>query len=185
MLMRIVTLDWLRGLMALSIMFYHLVYWYITPLPSNNPLGRLGIYGVSIFFLLSGLSMAIVYNNYLKNIRDIVNFYLRRIFRIWPLLWIATILTLLPQFLATGYYDWKIIFLNLTTLFGFYRPTNNIATGAWSIGNEMVYYALTPFIFYFYNKQKKMGNILCLIAIGIALIFAFSIIETEQSIQDQ
>ena len=144
---RIETLDWLRGLMALSIMFYHLSCWIIRPLDSANPLGRLGIYGVSIFFVLSGLSMAIVYNSYVKSIRTSINFYVRRIFRIWPLFWVACILTILPQVLKTGTYSWKHLFINITTLFGFIKPAAYIPTGAWSIGNEMVYYALTPLIF--------------------------------------
>ncbi len=107
---RIETLDWLRGLMALSIMFYHLTYWIVSPLDSSNPLGRLGVYGVSIFFVLSGLSMAIVYNVYIKSIRASINFYVRRIFRIWPLLWAVCILAIIPQILKTGTYSWKLLF---------------------------------------------------------------------------
>ncbi len=62
---RIESLDWLRGLMAIAIMFYHLTSWHITPLDSSSVLGRLGIYGVSVFFILSGLSMAVVYSNFI------------------------------------------------------------------------------------------------------------------------
>jgi peptidoglycan/LPS O-acetylase OafA/YrhL len=50
---RIEALDWLRGLMAVSIMLYHLTIWYIVALDSSSVLGRLGIYGVSVFFVLS------------------------------------------------------------------------------------------------------------------------------------
>ncbi|HOY69302.1 MAG TPA: hypothetical protein PLZ85_00405 [Methylotenera sp.] len=56
---RLDSLDWLRGLLAFSIMIYHLTSWEISPLESSHLLGRLGIYGVSMFFLLSGLSMAV------------------------------------------------------------------------------------------------------------------------------
>jgi len=83
------TLDWLRGLMALSIMIYHLVAWKITGSDASSILGIFGIYGVSIFFVLSGLSMAIVYHNYIKDPTTSLTFFLRRIFRIWPLLWVC------------------------------------------------------------------------------------------------
>ena len=182
---RIETLDWLRGLMALSIMFYHLTYWIIFPLDSTNPLGRLGVYGVSIFFVLSGLSMAIVYNVYINSIRTSINFYVRRVFRIWPLLWAVCILAILPQILKTGTYSWKLLFLNITTLFGFIRPTAYIPTGAWSIGNEMVYYALTPLIFFLYNYKKWVGNVFFVICLSIGLFFAFNLLNPNVSLSDQ
>ena len=57
---RIESLDWLRGLMAVSIMIYHLTGGLFFTLDSSSVLGRLGVYGVSVFFVLSGLSMAVV-----------------------------------------------------------------------------------------------------------------------------
>ncbi|RYZ82460.1 MAG: acyltransferase, partial [Proteobacteria bacterium] len=49
---RIDELDWLRGLMAFSILIYHTASFM--PLgwdaESSSPIGKLGIYGVSIFF---------------------------------------------------------------------------------------------------------------------------------------
>lgn len=182
---RIETLDWLRGLMALSIMFYHLTFWIVFPLDSTNPLGRLGVYGVSIFFVLSGLSMAIVYNVYINSIRTSINFYVRRVFRIWPLLWAVCIFAILPEILKTGTYSWKLLFINITTLFGFIRPTAYIPTGAWSIGNEMVYYALTPLIFFLYNYKKWVGNAFFIICFSIGLFFAFNLLNPNISLSEQ
>ncbi|MBU0490150.1 MAG: acyltransferase [Bacteroidetes bacterium] len=182
---RIETLDWLRGLMALSIMFYHLTYRIISPLDLTSPLGRLGVYGVSIFFVLSGLSMAIVYNTYISSLRAALNFYVRRIFRIWPMMWAVCILAILPQILTSGTYDWKLLFLNLTTLFGFVDPTAYIATGAWSIGNEMVYYALTPMIFLLYNYKKWIGNVFFMVCLGVGLYFAFFVLDPSIGLSNQ
>lgn len=75
---RLESLDWLRGLMALSIMLYH----FGGKHDAATPLGRLGIYGVSIFFILSGLSMAIAYDRYIQGFRTSVTFFIRRLFRI-------------------------------------------------------------------------------------------------------
>lgn len=182
---RIETLDWLRGLMALAIMFYHLTIWIIAPQDSSSVIGRLGVYGVSIFFILSGLSMAIVYNRYIKSIISSVRFFIRRIFRIWPLMWIVCVMAVLPAFLKTGTLDWYLMFINLTTLFGFLEPAAYIATGAWSIGNEMVYYAITPLIIILYNYKKWAGNLFFLCSVAVGLYFAFVLLDPSISVSNQ
>lgn len=182
---RVEPLDWLRGFMALSIMFYHLSLWLISPQDSSSILGRLGIYGVSIFFILSGLSMAIVYEQYIIDLKTSINFLIRRIFRIWPLLWIVCIFILILQFTVTGNINWVKVALNLTTLFGFIQPDNYIATGSWSIGNEMVYYLLTPLLIFFYNKNKLLGNAIFIISLIIGLFFSFHFLDPDVKLANQ
>jgi exopolysaccharide production protein ExoZ len=182
---RIETLDWLRGLMALSIMYYHLTHWFFFHTDASNPLGRLGVYGVSIFFLLSGLSMAIVYNRYISSLKSSLNFFVRRIFRIWPLYWIVCILAIAPEVFKTGSFDGALFFLNVSTLFGFVSPGAYIPTGAWSIGNEMVYYAMTPFIFMLYNYRRWAGNLFFLISLAVGGLFAFYLLDSRTDIGPQ
>ncbi|WP_419869055.1 acyltransferase family protein [Chryseobacterium sp. CT-SW4] len=179
---RIETLDWLRGLMAISIMFYHLTMWKFKTLDSSDFLGRLGIYGVSIFFILSGLSMAIVYHKNITSINKLLAFFLRRVFRIIPLLFIVTTFTV---FLNPHLFDIKKYILNITSLFGFFDYGGYIATGAWSIGNEMVYYIFTPFIFFAYNYSKLLGNIIFFIVTCIGLYFAFNILDSNILLKHQ
>lgn len=182
---RIDTLDWLRGLMALSIMFYHLSGWEGRHLESNNILGRLGIYGVSIFFVLSGLSMAIVYNSYIINLNSAFKFIVRRVFRIWPLLWVVCIYLFFQSKTLGEGYSFKFLFFNITTLFGFIKPSAYMATGAWSIGNEMVYYFFTPLIFIVYNYKKSYGNIFLLISFLVGVLFAFFFLDQNLSLDAQ
>ncbi|WP_421945866.1 acyltransferase family protein [Pedobacter sp.] len=182
---RIEPLDWLRGLMALSIMFHHMNRWFLEPLDASTALGRIGVYGVSIFFILSGLSMAIVYNSFIKNSQTAADFFIRRIFRIWPLLWLVIIIVIIQQYTNGIYFSWKLLFLNFTTLFGFLVPTQGIASGSWSIGSEMVFYALTPFLIYCYNLRKWLGNLIFLISLLIGLYFAFYIINANSTLSDQ
>ncbi|PLX09113.1 MAG: hypothetical protein C0596_04755 [Marinilabiliales bacterium] len=78
---RIVSLDYLRGIAALSILFYH----YGRGYDPTNLLNKLGLYGVSMFFVLSGLSMAIVYHKKVNNLKSATRFFVKRIFRIFPL----------------------------------------------------------------------------------------------------
>ncbi|WP_446010266.1 acyltransferase family protein [Candidatus Electrothrix sp.] len=182
---RIESLDWLRGLMALAIMFYHLTYWHYFPLDSSAFLGRLGVYGVSVFFVLSGLSMAIVYSKFIVDRKSIVAFYIRRIFRIWPLLWLCIALVIIPTIAKGGEVSLEKIFLNLTTLFGFVSPGSYINTGAWSIGNEMVYYAFTPIIIMTYEKSSIKGNVLLLISFAVTVVFSFFLLDSEIPLKEQ
>lgn len=182
---RVESLDWLRGLMATSIMFYHLVYWLFLPLDSSVLLGRLGVYGVSIFFVLSGLSMAMVYSKLDFDGRTSTVFYVKRIFRIWPLLWVCILLAIVPTLARGEGVSIVKVFLNLTTLFGFISPGDYINTGAWSIGNEMVYYALTPIVILIYKTKRLYGNLLLIVSFGIALVFSFYILDPTTSLNDQ
>jgi peptidoglycan/LPS O-acetylase OafA/YrhL len=129
--------------------------------------------------------MAIVYSRFIFSVKSAQQFYLRRIFRIWPLLWIATVLTILPEVVHTGVLPWKGILVNLTTLFGFIQPTAYLAVGAWSIGNEMVYYLLTPFIFMIYNYHIRAGNLFLILATGVGLFFSFFILDSHSSLSEQ
>ncbi|WP_408054947.1 acyltransferase family protein [Sulfurihydrogenibium yellowstonense] len=86
---RIESLDYLRGIMALSVMIYHLTSWNLYHPGASTLLGRLGIYAVSIFFILSGLSIAVAYSHFINDLKSSIAFYIRRIFRIWPLLWLC------------------------------------------------------------------------------------------------
>ena len=184
---RIDSLDWLRGLMAMSVMIYHLISWNNVYQDSSNLMSRLAIGGVSIFFILSGLCISIVYKNFALKTSTCIQFYLTRIFRIWPLLWAVTFLLILLQFLSVGEinYSFKDIVLNISTLFGFVKPSGTFITGAWSIGNEMVYYAFTPFVIYLYKCRLYLGNLFLLITLGISLYFAFFILNSQQNLDKQ
>ncbi len=59
---RLYNLDYLRGLSAFAIMIYHYLSWTYNKYSSDDFLGRLGIYGVSIFYVLSGLTLYYVYH---------------------------------------------------------------------------------------------------------------------------
>ena len=171
---RLESLDWLRGLLALSIMIYHLIGWKFIQPGSDQLLGRLGIYGVSMFFILSGLAMSAGYVNYIHDLRTASKFFVRRAFRIWPLLWLAVASVTFGGVAFKGEsVNWTVVLLNLTTVFGFVNPGAYINTGAWSIGNEMVYYALTPALLALYNRSLMLGNATAMLTLAIAVYFAY------------
>jgi exopolysaccharide production protein ExoZ len=112
-------------------------------------------------------------------------FGVRRIFRIWPLLWLAVfaITVLLASRGETP--SWRLVALNLTTLFGFILPTGYLNTGAWSIGNEMVYYSLTPLIVLLFNRSRQLGNAFLLITLAIGVGFAFRWMSPQATLAAQ
>lgn len=184
--LRIEALDWQRGILAVSIMVYHLLFWHAQAANASSVIGRLGIYGVSMFFVLSGLSMAIAYERYEIGVRSSLKFYLRRLFRIWPLLWVAVIVVSVSNVLIKheSVSAYKIA-INLTTVFGFIEPMAYINTGAWSIGNEIVYYFLTPAILFAYRKRIAFGNLMLAASLAIGLYFSENMLSSDAPLDTQ
>jgi exopolysaccharide production protein ExoZ len=180
---RIHNLDYLRGLAAFSIMIYHYMSWTYGDFTSDTILGRLGIYGVSIFYVLSGLTLSVVYLDKMAlTKKDLGKFYLKRILRIFPLLWMATILTTV---VLRDFSDIQKIILNLSGLFGFVAWEKYIATGAWSIGNELVFYMFFPVFIYLTKFHKGLMIILSLSLFFIALYFSFFVLDPKNGLSIQ
>lgn len=183
---RLEWLDYFRGFCALGIMLYHYVYWEIDTavLDASTFLGKVGVYGVSMFYVLSGLTLYQVYQHKLEaNYSSIRNFYIKRFFRIFPLLWIVIIATII---LNRQIPDWQTLFLNFTGLFGFIKWNGYIATGAWSIGNELVFYALFPLFFIFSKKTNKTAFWFITLVVSVLFVyFSFFKISTVDTLTGQ
>lgn len=173
---RLHNLDYLRGLAAFSIMLYHFQSWAIGSFTADTFWGRIGLYGVSIFYILSGLTL------YLVNRKQLVPkaFFIKRFFRIYPLLIFATLATII---LHRSLPPIKMILLNLTGLFGFVTPRGYIATGAWSIGNELVFYALFPVLWSLLKFHKSW--VLWLAGGGLFCLYAFYLLSPTAQMADQ
>ena len=184
---RVEVLDYIRGGMALSIMLYHFSYYSgVNKLDPNFFLNKLGIYGVSIFFILSGLSLVLAYDKLNSFSLDFFKGYIKkRVFRIVPLFWFALIFFLLYRKLA-GQEDMAmyVFFANFSLLFGFFDPSASILTGGWSIGVEVVLYACFPLLL-IWAQNKKLIFILMLLAGGLLLYSSFYFLSAEQSFDEQ
>lgn len=180
---RLHNLDYLRGLSAFGIMIFHFYSWMNGKLLAETFLGRLGIYGVSIFYILSGLTLYYVYfDKMTPSLGEISLFFKKRIFRIFPLLWLTTLFSILLSSSSPNLYD---LFLNLTGLFGFIKWDTYFSPGVWSIGNELVFYTFFP-LFIYLSKSFKWG-IIVLSASSLILFFYFTffLLSPELTLSEQ
>ncbi len=136
----IVTVDCARGVLALAVLAYHYLH-----LEDVAHVERVAYYAVYAFFTVSGFALFLRYRDGLGTAEDIRRYVARRFFRIAPLFYFALILHLWlvgPE-AAQGY---KLIW-SASLLFGFANPgASSLLMGGWSIGIEMVFYLVLPFI---------------------------------------
>ncbi len=174
-------IDGLRGLAVLLVVIFH-------AFPSLFPGGFIG---VDIFFVISGfLITTIIYDNLKLNSFSFMEFYARRIKRIFPALLIVLISAHIFGwfYLSTGEYKQlgKHIaggsgFISNLILWDESGYFDNAAETKpllhlWSLGVEEQFYILFPFLFYLIYKSnfsfKRAIVIGLIISFGVNLIFA-------------
>jgi len=143
---RIAGWDLLRGLCALAVMAYHLLTWQ-----DIAHLSPLGTYGVYLFFLLSGASMAYVYDaERVASWTGAWRFLVTRWFRLAPLYLLACAVFLAMLAARNGFWASEIPFrlaVNASFAFGLYDPTTwALAVGGWSLGIEFMFYLAFPLL---------------------------------------
>lgn len=154
---KLIYVDTLRGIAVLLVILVHTsqrIY-----LPLNTYLASsYGQMGVQLFFVLSAYTLCLSMDR--GGSRSSLSFYyLRRYFRIAPLYYFGIMFYVLSK-VASGYNDTDLTFENVLSnvlfLHGFHPAANNtIVPGGWSIGLEMAFYLIFPFIFFFYKDYLK------------------------------
>lgn len=183
---RILSIDYLRGLMALSVMIYHFCSWSFGAPPSEYLLGKLGVYAVSIFYVISGISLYLVYSGTRWNSGTLFNFAIKRILRIGPTYWLATSLMIVLGIISSQNFtpDWSRYASNYLLIFGLYNPRDYIPTGGWSIGNEIAFYFFFPILIIF--ARKKWLFISALTGLfSLHLYYAFFGITQERTLAEE
>lgn len=172
-------LDELRGFAALYVVLYHL-------LKMSNASTKISIWiekligyggsGVTIFFVLSGFSMALTWPKYISSSSPIKNFYIARIFRIVPLFYFWIIISLARDYIFKsgdlGVHQAKEILINFLFIFNLIKDYQySVVWAGWTIGVEMIFYLIFPEIKkYLHNSLKKL---LLLIFFNIAIVIIF------------
>jgi peptidoglycan/LPS O-acetylase OafA/YrhL len=143
---RVLGWDLLRGVGALMVAFYHLSYWLgLAELPA------LGTYGVYLFFVLSGASLAYVYPA--ERVRDadgILRFLATRWLRLAPLYLLLCVVFIAMLSVHNGQLVNRLplrLALNATFAFGLWDPALwALLIGGWTLGIEFVYYLFFPWV---------------------------------------
>jgi peptidoglycan/LPS O-acetylase OafA/YrhL len=149
-----------RFIAAVAVVLFHYLYrGYSEGNMSKLNFGEIGDFfkygylGVDLFFIISGFVISLSIKN-----RSITNFWISRISRLYPMYWLAVLLTFIvtilfgaPHFFA----DFKQFVFNLS-MFQNYIGIENIDDSYWSLFIEMKFYIFVISLYLFLNKLKKI-----------------------------
>jgi peptidoglycan/LPS O-acetylase OafA/YrhL len=145
---RVHSLDLVRGICALGVATYHFLSWRL-----DVVIESLGAFGVYTFFVLSALTMMLVYGQKFSSqisLGAVQTFYLNRVARLVPLLALVSVGSAAAQIALFDAPPGPAVvqaFMTGTGLFGLHLPGLLSNTpGAWSLGIEAVFYLLFPVI---------------------------------------
>lgn len=168
-------IDVMRGLAILMVVAVHTGIATQLASPVLFHLSRFSQLGVQLFFVASALNLSLSMGARGATMREISKFYIRRYFRIAPLyyfgvvFYFSRILLLISSgsLKDVGPYEPFNILTNVLLVHGLYPPaTNSIVPGGWSIGCEVLFYAIFPFVF---RAVRGRRHALWFIAVSFAL----------------
>ncbi len=177
-------IDSLRGVAILMVILVHTSQ-TVSGLHSYiQTVCNFGQMGVQLFFVLSAFTLCLSMERR-SGQSGLGSFYNRRFFRIAPLYYFGIVFYLFfystinffsdDYFFSTDQYTSLNISANLFFFHGFYPPANNnIVPGGWSIGTEMAFYLIFPFLFLLYKRFREYKAALFLIPVT-GLLITYSI----------
>ncbi|QKV66464.1 acyltransferase [Pseudomonas sp. 43A] len=165
---RLEGIESLRAYAAVTIILFHLVGSGGAKLPSAlSFIGSHFGFGVQLFFVVSGFSLAYGYWGKLSSELAIGHYFARRFARIAPLFYAALIFQLFYLWLCWDVtYSPTSVIVNILFAFNVIPGlTDGIVGASWTIGVEMIFYALFPLLL-----------MLCKTTLRSALVLVFSIL---------
>lgn len=174
-------IDALRGIAVLLVILTHSAQPLVGLPLLLDGLAKYGQTGVQLFFIASAYTLCLSFDGRGDEPRPLLSFYLRRLFRIAPLYWLAIAvygsLHLALQWRAAASplvlepYTFVNVAANALFVHGFVpAANNNIVPGGWSIGTEMAFYVLFPLLFAVANRLHRRGMGALLLALVLAAL---------------
>lgn len=171
--LRIPHIDGLRGVAVFFVVVYHFFPGVL----------RGGFIGVDVFFVISGY----VIQRQLKSMKrfDFIEFYSRRVLRIFPSLIIVLFATIISGRYFFFDYPLRLLYNSaisssiFSTNYYFFSSTNYFDLNSiskpllplWSLAVEEQFYLLWPILFWIFRKQfRKVNQALILFSISSALV---------------
>lgn len=151
-------IDILRGVAILMVIVVHSAQ-RVPGLPfAARLLSEFGQMGVQLFFVASAYTLCLAFERRQTEPHPVKSFYLRRLFRIAPLYYLAIGLYFAVALVRDGgtglsnmplsNYNAFNITLNVLFLHSLHPAANNtIVPGGWSIATEMMFYAVFPLLY--------------------------------------
>jgi peptidoglycan/LPS O-acetylase OafA/YrhL len=170
--LRIHSLDFLRGLAVLLVLFRHLPNQETSSVVSF--IKTIGWTGVDLFFVLSGFLIAgLLFKDYDRHGKlNLKRFWLRRGLKIWPSYFLTYGLAMLATVIWTG--DWNLLLSRWPN----YIFVQNYAdhakrwTHSWSIAIEEHFYLLLPLVLLllFRKKLTELPKVAFLVCVTVLLL---------------
>ncbi|HYF65680.1 MAG TPA: acyltransferase, partial [Herpetosiphonaceae bacterium] len=166
-------LDMMRGVAALTVVIYHIVM-QLAPETGWMRLFDLGDFGVGLFFLCSGFIIPVS----LENSQSLKRFWVRRVFRLYPLYWINIVCWLLAVYVfQLGRFSSAQINASPVTsvaanatLLQQLLGVDNLVPLYWTLNLELIFYGVVSLLFATRLLAHK-------VAISYAFIAAAIIVE--------
>lgn len=183
-------IDSMRGLAFLAVLALHTAL-DVGDFPGHKVLLN-GGYGVQLFFLISAVTLCLsMASRERVDKYPVVNFYVRRLFRIAPMFWLAIIFywsfpAVMPALWVARAAPLGIrpVYFILTAAFlhGWHPYTfNSIVPGGWSIAVEMNFYLLFPMIYRVLGRSLRRSVVAVLLCIpySMGIWHSFQFIHTH------
>lgn len=178
-------LESLRGIAALSVVFYHysLGFLHLTLL-KNGFIDNAWLM-VDFFFVLSGYVIALSYGDRISNWSELLNFQWKRFLRLYPLHLIMLLLFLaleVSKYIAGYSGEQNSVFgpttgLNdfISNLFLTHNFTGDLSWNrpSWSISAEFYTYLLFAIWLIIYIRAPRFGMTLAIIIIGLSAFYIY------------
>jgi peptidoglycan/LPS O-acetylase OafA/YrhL len=166
-------IDTLRGLAILAVIAVHSHIAVAPATPWLQALMAGGARGVQLFYIASALTLCLSWN--FRSSREhtpLKNFYVRRLFRIAPMFYVAIVLYvalygLEPRFYAPNGVEWHYVPLTALFLNGFHpEMVTSVVPGGWSIVVEMTFYLVLPLLV---TRFRSIGWLVVLVIVSLVM----------------
>lgn len=167
---RNISIDYLRVLAALLVVFYHYLFRGhsadgMQATVFNSGLAMYGYLGVDLFFIISGYVIAFSINN-----RTWEQFMISRIIRLYPTYWLSVLVTYVVLVLYGHSIGLKTLVINMT-MFQDVFGVESIDGVYWSLLVEMKFYILIMFTIKILRIRPIIFSIIWFVISGILNYF--------------
>jgi peptidoglycan/LPS O-acetylase OafA/YrhL len=178
-------LTGVRALAAIMVFLTHFGYVLFAWAPAwvQRYCNELSI-GLPMFFVLTGFLITVrYYDSFELTTKWAKKYWISRAARLYPMYFIFTTLAFIYWYFNRGVglignvnHAWFTLFLNYTFLRGFFDDLKFTGVGqGWSITVDVLFYVITPIVFYLVKKDRKslIWQPLVYVPMGYLLVYIF------------